>query len=58
MSIPFDGTFGAPSLLFEAANAVAFEPATDGRRILMQIDERRNETSLHILVNWERLGRE
>ena len=58
MSIPFDGTFGTPSLLFEAANAVAFEPATDGRRFLMQIDERRNETSLHILVNWERLGRE
>ncbi|HVR41873.1 MAG TPA: protein kinase [Thermoanaerobaculia bacterium] len=52
MSVPFDGTFGAPRLLFQATDTADFEPAPDGSRFLMQLQERSAATPVHLLINW------
>jgi Tol biopolymer transport system component len=43
---------GAPRLLFQAADAVYFEPAADGSRFVMQLEERTSEPPVHLLINW------
>ena len=55
MSVPFNGTFGAPRMLFQNASAVSFEPHPNGNRFLVHLNERRNETPLHVLINWPAL---
>ena len=42
----------APHMLFQAADAVDFEPAADSSRFLMQLEERSNEPPVHLLINW------
>jgi hypothetical protein len=41
-----------PRMLFQAAEAVDFEPAADGSRFLVQIEERSNDPPVHMLINW------
>jgi Tol biopolymer transport system component len=54
MSVPIaaDGTPGQPELLFTVANAVDFDPAADGARMLIQVDEQASEPVIHLLINW------
>ncbi|HSP14989.1 MAG TPA: protein kinase [Thermoanaerobaculia bacterium] len=42
----------APHLLFEAAYAVDFEPAADGSRFVVQLEEPSTEPPVHLLINW------
>ncbi len=61
MSVAMSGgaSTGAPRLLFQAADASDFEPSADGARFLMQLEERRAEPPVQLLVNWPaRLGTE
>src|SRR5205085_3608953 len=43
---------GPPRLLFQSPNAVDFDPAPDGSRFLVQLEERTQEPPVHILINW------
>lgn len=52
MTVPFDGSFGAPRMLFQARAVVSFEPGTDSDRFLVQLEERSGEASIHLLINW------
>ena len=52
MSATFDGSAGAPRMLFQAASAVSFEPSPDGSRFLMHLDEHR-EPPVHLMLNWQ-----
>ena len=48
---------GAPRVLFQGADVVDIEPAADGNRFIVQIEERSTEPPVHLLVNWPaRLG--
>jgi serine/threonine protein kinase len=42
----------APSMLFQFADLVDFEPAGDGSRFLVQIEEGAADPPVHILTNW------
>jgi eukaryotic-like serine/threonine-protein kinase len=42
----------ASHMLFQAAEAVDFEPAADGSRFLVQLEERSPEPPVHLLINW------
>ena len=39
-------------MLFQAADASDFEPSADGARFLVQLEERRAERTVQLLVNW------
>jgi Tol biopolymer transport system component len=52
MAVAVDGAYGEPKLLFQTNRAVTFEPAADGSRFLLQIEERPNEPGIQILLNW------
>ncbi|HVS32191.1 MAG TPA: hypothetical protein VMS98_12140, partial [Thermoanaerobaculia bacterium] len=53
MAVSFaNGVFGAPQLLFQAVDAVHFEPAADGSRFLVQFEQRSNAGSINLLINW------
>jgi eukaryotic-like serine/threonine-protein kinase len=55
MSVPFDGSFGTPQMLFQNTSAISFESAPDGR-FLIHLDERISDPTIHLLLNWtERL---
>jgi len=47
-----NGRWGAPRILFQAANAVDFDVALGGSRFLVQLDEHRGEPEVHLLMNW------
>lgn len=44
----------APRLFFQAADAVDFEPAADGSRFVVQLEERSSEPPVHLLMNCHR----
>lgn len=48
-------TLGTPRVLFQAANAVSFEPSPDGTRFLVQTEERLGEPEIQLLINWTAL---
>jgi Tol biopolymer transport system component len=54
MSVPVEpsGALGAPRMLFQASNTVDFQPAADGSRFLVQLDERSLDPPVHLLINW------
>jgi Tol biopolymer transport system component len=54
MSVPVaaDGTPGEPQLLFTVANAVDFDPSSDGTRLLVQVADQSSEPVVHLLINW------
>jgi dipeptidyl aminopeptidase/acylaminoacyl peptidase len=54
MSIPMSAgvSTGAPRMLFQAVDAVDFEPAADGSRFLTQLEERSTDPPVHLLINW------
>jgi eukaryotic-like serine/threonine-protein kinase len=43
---------GLPKNLFQSPEAVTFEPAPDGARFLVQLEQRTNEPTVQILTNW------
>jgi eukaryotic-like serine/threonine-protein kinase len=53
MSVPFDGTFGNPRMLFQAADAITFEPDASGERFLVHLDEGKGEAPVNLLINWQ-----
>lgn len=56
MAIDVGEDFGSPRVLFVAGDAADLEPAPDGSRFLVQLEERTAEPPIHLLVNWtERL---
>ncbi len=50
MAVSMDG--GTSRQLFQAADAIDFEPASDGSRFLVQLEERSTRPALHLLINW------
>lgn len=54
MAVPIEpgGSFGAPRMLFQASNAIDFEPAPDGSRFLVQLEEPSLDPPVHLLMNW------
>lgn len=54
MSVAMSGGVptGAERLLFQAAGAVDVEPAADGSRFLVQVEERTSDPPVHLLINW------
>jgi Tol biopolymer transport system component len=52
MSASMNPVAGVPRLLFTAADAVDFEPGPDGSRFIMQLEERRADPPIHLLINW------
>ena len=54
MSVPVEpnGAFGSPRMLFQASNAIDFEPSPDGSRFLVQLEERSLDPPVHLLINW------
>jgi len=54
MSVPLagNGTPGVPRMLFQASEALDFEPVADGSRFLMQLEERPLDPPVHLLINW------
>ena len=54
MTVPVkaDGTAGTPSMLFQAAEMIDYEPALDGSRFLVQLEDRSREAVIHLLINW------
>jgi Tol biopolymer transport system component len=60
MTAPIRGSLdaGTPRMLFQAADAVDYEPTTDGSRFIVQLEERSTDP-VRLLVNWpERLRHE
>ena len=55
MSVPFEGAPGAPRMLFQAVNIVDYDPAADGARFLVQLQDRSRDTDVHLLANWKSL---
>jgi Tol biopolymer transport system component len=53
MVVPTGRDFGTPRLLFQAASAADFEPAPDGSRFLMQLQQDSMTPPVHLLVNWQ-----
>lgn len=53
MAVPINAgaSSGAPQLLFQATDAVDFEPAADGS-FVVQLEERSSEPPVHLLINW------
>ena len=49
MSAPIGGT---PRLLFQSTDLVDFEPAADGSRFLVQLEERSTDSPVHMMINW------
>lgn len=45
--------FATPRMLFQAADAVDYEPAPDGSRFLVQLEEGANDPPVHLLINWQ-----
>ena len=44
-------------MLFQSGDLVEFEPAADGSRFLVQLEERTSDPPVHVLINWpERLS--
>jgi Tol biopolymer transport system component len=41
-----------PRILFQAAEAIDFEPSNDGTRFLTQLAQRTTEPPVHLLINW------
>jgi len=54
MAVPLSaGTVaGSPHVLFQAVDAVNFEPAADGSRFIVQIEQRPNDPVIQLLINW------
>ena len=54
MSVSMDGGVptGPPRMLFQSADAVEFEPAADGSKFLVQLEERTSDPPVHVLINW------
>jgi Tol biopolymer transport system component len=54
MAVPLSGNLdaGTPHLLFQAADAAVFEPAGDGSRFIVQLEEHSSEPPVHLLINW------
>ncbi|HEX7707395.1 MAG TPA: protein kinase [Thermoanaerobaculia bacterium] len=58
MTVPFDGSFGNPRMLFQASDALTFEPDATGERFLVHLAEGTREAPVNLLINWrERLKR-
>jgi serine/threonine protein kinase/Tol biopolymer transport system component len=47
-----EGNVVQATMLFQAAEAVDFEPDADGSRFLVQRDDGPREPAIHLLVNW------
>jgi Tol biopolymer transport system component len=43
---------GVPRILFQAPEATDFEPANDGMRFLIHLEQKRMEPPVQILINW------
>ena len=43
---------GPLRILFQATNAIDFEPSADGSRFIVQIEEHASEPPVHLLINW------
>jgi dipeptidyl aminopeptidase/acylaminoacyl peptidase len=43
---------GIPRMLFQAADAVDYEPSPDASRFLLQLEEGSSEPPIHLLINW------
>jgi len=52
VTVAANGTLGAARLLFQAADAIDFEPAGNGSRFLVQLEERSLDPPVHLLINW------
>jgi len=54
MSVAIHGgvPVGVPRTLFQSRNAVDFEPAADGARFLVQIEDQPLDPPVHLLINW------
>jgi len=54
MSVPVSNGVagGAPHMLFQAVEAVDFEPSADPSRFIVQLEERRTDPTVHLLINW------
>jgi Tol biopolymer transport system component len=54
MSVAMNGgaPAAAPRLLFQTNDVVDLEPAADGNRFIVQIEERSTEPPVHLLTNW------
>ena len=54
MAAPVRGNLdvGTPRLLFQAADAADSEPAADGSRFIVQLEERSSDPPVHLLINW------
>jgi Tol biopolymer transport system component len=54
MSVAMNGgeAAAAPRMLFQAPDAVDFEPAHDGSRFIVQLEEHTSNPPVHLLINW------
>jgi len=54
MTVAMSGGASAapPRLLFQASEAIDFEPAPDGSRFLVQLEQRSLDPPVHLLINW------
>ncbi len=54
MTVAMSGGVSAapPRLLFQASAAIDFEPAPDGSRFLVQLEQRSVDPPVHLLINW------
>ena len=56
MAVPMEnGTAGTARMLFQAVEISDFDPAPDGARFLVQLQNRSKDTSVHLLLNWPTL---
>ena len=55
MSVPLtaDGSPDTPRMLFQATNAIDFEPSAEGSRFLVQLEEPAVEPPVRLLINWQ-----
>ncbi len=56
MTVAIDnGTPDTTHMLFQSVDLTDFDPAADGSRFLVQLQERSRDTSVHLLLNWQSL---
>lgn len=55
LSVDVGEKFSAPRVLFHAPKAVTFEPAPDGTRFLVQMQEHTGQPEIQLLINWTAL---
>ncbi|HSC28708.1 MAG TPA: protein kinase [Vicinamibacterales bacterium] len=52
MAVDVGGDFGAPRMLFLAADGLDYEVAPDGSRFLMRLSEHASQPAVRLLINW------